>query len=224
MTFRAFLRLAFLVISLVWCSEPLFLLGIHNYYLRFGVQSHFHISTFIAVVLVWHSEPWFRLTFRVVIVFPFGVLSHIFCFGVQSHSSFSFWRSEPLFIFLLPFKATFSFRCSERSFIFRLAFRVIVRFPFGVQSRSSSSVWCSESLIIFVRRSDSCRHLGVQSRIVILAFRVVSSVWHLESYLQFGIQSCCLSLVRYLEPFSDWCSESLFPLVRYSELHLQFNV
>ena len=173
MTFQVFLSLAFLVISLVWRSESLFLLGIHSYYLRFCVQSHFHISTFIATILVQHSEPWFGSTFRIVIVFPFGVPSHIFCFGVQSHCSFSFCCSEPLFIFHLPFRATFSFWRSEPSFIFCLAFRVIVHFPFGVQSCSSSSVWHSEPLF----------HFDIQShRIFSLAFRVVD-------HFLFGVQS-----------------------------------
>ena len=151
-----FLSFASLVISLVWLLEWLFPLGIHNYYLRFGVQSHFCISVFIATILVRHSKPWFGSKFRVI------ALS--FCLAFRD--TFLFWHSEPLFIFRLAFRATFSFRHSKPSFIFHLEFEAVVRFPFGVQSHSSSSV----------QHLEQHSHFDIQSHhIFSLAFRAITS-------------------------------------------------
>ena len=107
---------------------------------------------------------------------------------------FSVWRSEPLVVLNLAFRVSISYRHPKSS-----------PFSFGVQSRYSFFVWHSEPHLRFgvqshyiihfgvqshhsslVRHSELHCHLGIQSHIVILAFRVVSSVWHSEPLFVFS--------------------------------------
>ena len=185
----SFSTLAFLVISLVWRSEPLLPLGMHNYYPHFGVQSHFGISTFIAVVIVRRSKPWFGLAFKVITSSfhsAFKAIVH-FPFGVQSHCSFFVWHSKPYFRFGVQSHRSSSIWNLESLLIFRLAFRAIVNPQFGVQGRifiSTSraitfSVWCSKSLFILVRHSEPLHHsLRCSEPLPILAsaFRATTSL------------------------------------------------
>ena len=173
----------------VWCSQLHF---------QFSVQSRIFILAFGATSSFWRSEPLFvfsstsraifRLAFRAIVHFSFGIQSCCsFQFGVQSH------------IFSSAFRATFSFRHSEplfqfgiQSYSFILAFKAIVCFQFNI---------CSHHTFF---------QFGVQSCIFILAFRATSSSWSSKPHLHFGVQSHCLSLVRHLEPFFIWCLESHF--------------
>ena len=154
----SFSTLAFLVISLVWRSEPLLPLGMHNYYPHFGVQSHFGISTFIAVVIVRRSKPWFGLAFKVITSSfhsAFKAIVH-FPFGVQSHCSFFVWHSKPYFRFGVQGRIFIS---TSRAITF--------------------SVWCSKSLFILVRHSEPLHHsLRCSEPLPILAsaFRATTSL------------------------------------------------
>ena len=128
-------------ISSFWRSEPP---------LQFGVQSR-HLS------LVQHSELSRHFSIR--------HLEPHFCFGVQSHHSFSIWCLEPLIIFCLALRATCSFWRSESSFILCLAFRAAL------------SSWHSEPYLQF----------GVQCHTFSSTFRAAWSSWHSELYLHFGV-------------------------------------
>ena len=112
----------------------------------FGVQSRITICFYF-----WCLEPLFvfHLAFSTIVRLSFGV---------QSHYSFSVWRSEPLFhsgvqsrTFSLAFRAIirFLFWRLEPLHCFILAFRVIVRFPLGVQSHCFFSVSVFRAINIF---------------------------------------------------------------------------
>ena len=120
----------------------------------------------------------------------------------RSKPSFIFWHSEPSFTFKRT-ESSSTFRRSEPHYqhlglpsSFILAFGVILIVQsrissFSIRSHHSFPVWHSEPPSFF----DS-------------AFRAASSPWHSESYIQFGVQSRCLSLARYLELRSQfWRSE-----------------
>lgn len=139
-------------------------------YFRFGVQSHRSSS-------VWHSEPLliFRLEFRVVVHPQFGVQGCIFI-STSRAITFLVWRSKPLFILVQHSEPLHhSLRRSEPLPIFASAFRVVTSLILAFRATP------------LVRRSDSHFHLGVQSRIVILAFRAVSSIWRSEPMLVFNL-------------------------------------
>ena len=186
---------------LVWRSEPLFLHGIHSYYLRFGVQSHIFIFGILSL--------YFSLAFRVVVFF--WRLESLFDFSsvfVAIIDFFSVWHSKPWFVLSLAFRAAISYRYpksspssvqhSEPLFIFRLAFRV------------TSSLWHSEPLLIFGQASEpllvfssafratpsvqrSQPHFvsfDVKSHIFVSAFRATLSVRRSEPYfISFGVHS-----------------------------------
>ena len=242
-----FLSLTFLDISLVWRSETLLPLGIHSYYVQFGVQSHYlHSLVFRAMVLAQHSQPsylffsvwrseshfisalraiFFSLTFRVVIPFqlsePLSVSSSEF---VAIILFFSVWHSEPYLHFGI------------QSHIVVLAFRAIVclyfdiqsHFWFGVQSRCSSSIWRSEPHFHFDIKSH--RIFSLAFRFVVhfsLAFRAAFFVWRSELYLHLGVQSHRLSLTqafRAFVPFWFNVQSLIFILAFRAIVGLQFGI
>ena len=161
--------------------------------------------------------------------------------------TFSVRRSESYFqfsvqsrIFNLAFKAAFSFWCSKSHLQFGIQSRCLVlvwnlepsyHLHFGVQSCCLFLVRHSNSsCLLFVRRLESHLHLGIQSHIFSLVFRVVvclqldiqshhifrlpfravvhfssafkatPSVQYSKPYFPFGIQSRCSFLVWCLEP------------------------
>ena len=207
-------------------------------FLQFNIQSH-HIPS------VRRSELYFSLAFRVVVYFQFNIRSHHISSILAFKSASSVKHLESLFIFSSTLRAIISplvwpskpyFQFGVQSRIFSLAFRVIVCFQFdiqshyvfllfGVQSRIFSLefravflVWLLE--LLFVSRST---------------FRAIISrlVWHSEPYLQFGVQSRCLFLVRYSKPshlqfgiqsrISSLAFKAISSVWR-SESYLQFGV
>ena len=242
----------------------------------FSVQSHTFISDIQRHILFGVQSRVFSLAFRAIVHFHFGVQSHCLFFiwrlephprlGVQTH------------IFILALRVAFSFRYQSHH-LFHLAFRFVIHFPFGAQShvfdlafRATSSswrsephfhfnikaitffIWHSESLFIFRLAFRAFIHFpfGIQSRILILAFKATSSVWRSEPHFHFDIKAITFFVWR-SEPLSifrlafkatfsfrhlDPCflfevqshtfilvfRATFVFLVRRSEPHLQFNV
>ena len=170
------------------------------------------VLTFMAIT--------FSSTFRAVSqrskpFFHFGVQSDIIIFFV--------WRSKSLFIFRLAFKAGISFSSifratssvwhSEPHFHFDIQSHIF--FQSDVQSHVFIStsraitfpIWCLEPLFIFN-----------------LAFRATPLFWRLEPYLQFGVQSRIVILAFKAESLV-WCTESLlvFSSISRAIFHLAFR-
>ena len=152
---------------------------------QLGIQSHhcFSVTTFRVIFLSFGVQSHQLLITRCLrpsSFLSYDIQSHPSQFDIQGYQ-FLVWHSEPPYLLSLVFKAMFLVWCSESLSLHGLTFKAII-----------------------LSRSGIRRHLSnVQSHHFF-------SVWCLEPFFQFGIQSHCLFLVRHSELsclFSDWYLE-----------------
>ena len=171
-------------------------------HIYFGIQSRIFSLAFRAAPLIWRSEPYFHFDIRATTFFVWH-LESLFIFRLAFKATFSFRHSDPCFlfsvqshIFILAFKSCifsfdvqsricsfnvqshhpFLFWSSEPPFLPSLAFRVTIPFQFGIQNHPLFSI----------QRLEPHLQFGVQSHIVALTFRVVSSVWRSKPLFVFS--------------------------------------
>ena len=196
----------------------------------------FRASIFISLAFIAAFPPWRPESLSLL---NYGIQSlHLLQFDIQSRiSNLAFrviipsqlWRSGP---------SSFSVWCLESHLQFGIQIHHLF---FSLAFRTASPTWCpkSPSFLNYGVQSLHLLQFGVQSRISNLAFRVTissqlwhsgpssSSVWCLETHLQFG-RSKPLSFfsLAFRTAFPAWRSESL-SLLSYGVqgLHLlQFGV
>ena len=165
---------------------------------------YFFILAFRATYSVWRSKLrfhfnikatiFFRLAFRVIVHFPFGVQSHIslstsrslfFCSAFRATPSV--WHSEPCFV-SFDVQSPYIIHFGDQShYIFSLAFRATS--SFGIQSHYIfiSAFKVITSFISTFRATSSLRH-SKPLLVFYLAFRTTFSVRHSKSP--------CLSFIR----------------------------